>query len=95
MTSKGIKPAPVVMLAGTGPHVVCPICGKQIHFMPTEHGRQMPCELELRRGNGRMTLIDHKGITHRKASATVKGYEPHFGHCRENQERPKPCRRGL
>jgi hypothetical protein len=84
--------APVTMLDGYGPHVVCPKCGKQIHFVRTERGNKMPCELELKQGDGRMTLIDHNGVMHRKASAKVHGYEPHFGHCDTGSRRPDGSR---
>ncbi len=63
--------------------LVCPECGKMIHFMTTIAGRKMPCELELRRGDGVRTLITHYGQTFRKAGEEVYGYEPHFGNCRK------------
>lgn len=75
------KPAPVTMLVGYGPHVVCPHCRKQIHFMQTVKGAQMPCELDLVQGNGVKTLVTNRGVTVRKASPDVFGYEPHWGFC--------------
>lgn len=76
------RPAPVTMLVGYGPHVVCPRCGRQIQFLRTENGKDMPCEVELREGDGTVTLLDLEGVTHRKAGAAVHGYEPHFGKCK-------------
>ena len=61
----------------------CPICEKPIHFIVTVAKRKMPCELDIKRGDGKMTLITHEGVTHRKAGDTVFGYEPHFGHCKK------------
>ncbi len=63
--------------------VECPECGKMIHFVTTLAGKQMPCEFELRRGDGVRTLITHYGQTWRKAGEEVYGYEPHFGNCRK------------
>jgi hypothetical protein len=63
--------------------VVCPVCGKMIHFVTTLAGRKMPCEFELRRGDGVRTLVTHYGQTIRKAGEEVYGYEPHFGNCRK------------
>ena len=62
--------------------IKCPRCGKGMHFIRTESGKKMPCEMELKQGDGRMTLITHQGKTHRKAPESVTGYEPHFGYCR-------------
>jgi hypothetical protein len=62
--------------------IKCPRCGKGMHFIRTENGKQMPCEMELKKGDGKMTLITHQGKTIRKASDHVYGYEPHFGYCR-------------
>ncbi len=63
--------------------VVCPECGKMIHFVTTLAGKKMPCEFELRRGDGVRTLVTHYGQTIRKAGEEVYGYEPHFGYCRK------------
>jgi len=60
---------------------VCPVCGKMIHFVTTLAGKQMPCELEIRRGDRVRTLVTHYGQTFRKAGDDVYGYEPHFGNC--------------
>lgn len=67
---------------GHGPHVLCPKCGKQIHFIKTKNCRMMPCEMELKRGDGRMTLVTNSGVTTRKAPDCVYGYEPHWGFCK-------------
>jgi hypothetical protein len=76
------RPAPVVLLGlGPGPHAFCPACGKQIHFIRTVAGKQMPCEMEGRVGDGRMTLVTREGKTVRKAPAEVYGWEPHWGYC--------------
>ena len=74
-----------VVLKGDGPYTVCPVCGQQIHFIKTVHGHQMPCEIELKTGDGRMTLVTHEGRTVRKAGAAVAGYEPHWGYCTERR----------
>jgi len=68
---------------GPGKHEYCKLCGSQIHFVKTRKGKQMPCDMALLRGDGKRTLIDHAGVTHRKASNEVFGYEPHFGTCPE------------
>jgi hypothetical protein len=89
ITAKGPCPASTttelrpnsVTLKGDGPYTVCPVCGKQIHFIKTIAGKQMPCEVELRPGDGRMTLVSHDGRTVRKAGSEISGYEPHWGHC--------------
>jgi hypothetical protein len=73
-----------VTLLGPGPYVHCPACGKQIHFITTTAGKKMPCEMELRPGDGRMTLVTHDGRTIRKAGAEISGYEPHWGYCFNN-----------
>ena len=77
-----------VVLKGDGPYTVCPVCGKQIHFIQTVAGKQMPCEIELRRGDGKMTLVTHEGRTVRRADGDVAGYEPHWGHCDRGSRRP-------
>ncbi len=66
--------------------VVCPVCGKMIHFVTTLAAKKMPCELELMRGDGVKTLITHYGQTFRKAGEEVYGYEPHFGYCKGYQK---------
>ncbi|NTV01490.1 MAG: hypothetical protein HGB04_01705 [Chlorobiaceae bacterium] len=74
-----------VTLKGDGPYTVCPVCGKQIHFIKTVAGKQMPCEIDLKAGDGRVTLVTHEGRTVRKAGADVAGYEPHWGYCTERR----------
>jgi len=69
------------MLTGSGPYSVCPQCHKQVHFVKTVRGKLMPCEMELRRGDGRMTLVTHAGVTVRKAGIEIVGWEPHWGYC--------------
>ena len=80
--NKGLRPAPVTMLVGYAPHVLCPYCGKQIHFVRTVKGGRMPCEPELVEGDGVKTLVTNGGVTVRRAPAGVWGYEPHWGFCR-------------
>jgi hypothetical protein len=87
VTEQGKRPAPVRMLTGSGPHAVCPVCGK-LHFVRTVAGKHMPCELELAIGNDQKTLVTHDGRTVRKASAEVSGYEPHWGYCVRGESRP-------
>jgi hypothetical protein len=70
-----------VILLGPGPYVLCPECGKQIHFIKTIAGKQMPCEMDLKAGDGRITLVTHDGRTIRKADPEISGYEPHWGYC--------------
>jgi hypothetical protein len=70
-----------VILLGPPPFVVCPACGKQIHFITTVKGKQMPCEVTIEIGNGVKTLVTHDGRTVRKAGREVCGYEPHWGYC--------------
>ncbi len=60
---------------------ICPACGKRVHFIKTVKGKMMPCEIDIKRGDGRMTLTGHDGVTHRKAPDTVFGYESHFAFC--------------
>jgi hypothetical protein len=79
--NQGRRPAPVQMLMGSGPHSVCQVCGKQIHFVLTVAKKKMPCEVDIKRGDGRMTLVTHDGRTVRKAPAQVSGYESHWGYC--------------
>jgi hypothetical protein len=67
---------------GHGPHVLCPVCGKQIHFIKTTAGKQMPCQLELEYGDERKTLVTNSGRTVRKAGRDVIGYQPHWGFCK-------------
>ncbi len=43
--------------SGYAPHHFCKRCGKQIHFVQTERGKMMPCDLDLVQGDGRRTLI--------------------------------------
>ena len=86
----------LVVLKGVrkdGP-VYCPSCGSRVHFLKTVAGKMMPCEMDLRRGDGKMTLTDHDGVTHRKAPDTVFGYESHFAFCRGAKEhrRTTTCR---
>lgn len=82
---KIVIPAPSARL-GYGPHQFCSKCGRQIHFVRTVKGKQMPCDLELVQGDGRKTLITHAGVTHAKAGDDVWGYEPHFGSCGRNRK---------
>ncbi len=63
------------------PVQICPACGKTMHFMKTVNGKQMPCETMLKRGDYKMTLVTHGGVTVRRAGPEWFGYEPHFGHC--------------
>jgi hypothetical protein len=79
-----------VVLKGPGPYTVCPVCRAQIHFVRTVAGKMMPCEMELLRGDGRMTLVTHAGVTVRKAGVEVAGYEPHWGYC--NRKKGEPCK---
>lgn len=73
-----------VRLIGQAPYVVCPTCGKQIHFIRTVAGKQMPCEMDLVRGDCRKTLVTHDGRTVRRAGSDTFGYEPHWGYCFNN-----------
>jgi hypothetical protein len=85
----------LVVLKGVrkdGP-VYCRSCGSQVHFLKTVAGKMMPCKMDLRRGDGKMTLTDHDGVTHRKAPDTVFGYESHFAFCsRAGSYRKSSCR---
>lgn len=75
------------IMLGYGPHPVCRACSMQIHFVKTSpNGKMMPCDLDLVQGDGKKTLIDHAGVTHRKAGPEVWGYEPHFGTCGKGQK---------
>ncbi len=67
---------------GHGPHVLCPTCGSQIHFIKTVNGKQMPCQLTLEYGDERKTLVTNSGRTVRKAGRDVIGYQPHWGFCK-------------
>ncbi|NMW18066.1 MAG: hypothetical protein HKK66_03370 [Chlorobiaceae bacterium] len=67
-------------IAGS-PVLVCPACGKTMHFIKTVNGKSMPCEIELKRGDFKMTLVTHGGVTVRRAGTEWVGYEPHFGYC--------------
>jgi hypothetical protein len=75
-------------MIGHGPHVLCPVCGSQIHFIKTapgknsEGGKLMPCQLELEYGDERKTLVTNSGRTVRKAGRDVIGYQPHWGFCK-------------
>jgi hypothetical protein len=91
---QGQRPNGVVLL-GNGPFILCPICGKQIHFVKTVAGKQMPCELTIEVGNGSKTLVTHDGRTFRKASAEVTGYEPHWGYCDRGSMRPDGIRQTI
>jgi len=67
---------------GNGPHVLCPVCSSQIHFVRTTAGKQMPCQLDLECGDGKKTLVTHSGRTVCKAGSDVFGYQPHWGFCK-------------
>jgi hypothetical protein len=82
------RPNGVIMLVGTGPYVLCPTCHKQIHFVKTTAGKNMPCELNLKPGDSRVTLVTHDGRTVRRAGPSVTGYEPHWGYCERGSTRP-------
>jgi len=69
-------------MIGQRPHVVCPICGQQVHFVTTIAGKQMPCQIALEYGDGKKTLVTHTGRTVRKAAADVLGFQPHWGFCK-------------
>ena len=62
--------------------VYCPSCGSEIHFVKTLAGKMMPCEMDLRRGDFKRTLVTHNGVTMRKPGPEIAGYEPHWGFCR-------------
>ena len=70
------------------PVLLCPACGKPMHFVKTIAGKKMPCEIELKRGDFKMTLVTHEGVTIRRAGTEWFGYEPHFGHCEGWKKRP-------
>lgn len=70
------------------PVMICPACGKPMHFIKTVAGKKMPCEIVLKRGDKKMTLVTHAGVTIRRAGLELFGYEPHFGHCDGWKKRP-------
>lgn len=74
--------------------VYCPSCGSRVHFLRTVAGKMMPCEMDLRRGDGKRTLVTHEGVTIRKAGPDTLGYEPHWGFCRgaNAHRRASSCR---
>ena len=74
----------LVELKGVRKHgpVYCPSCGSEIHFVKTLAGKMMPCEMDLRRGDYKRTLVTHNGVTMRKPGPEIAGYEPHWGFCR-------------
>lgn len=59
----------------------CRLCGEMIVSVTTERGKQMPCDMYRRSGDGRRTLVDPQGRVHVRAEPGVEGYEPHFGTC--------------
>jgi hypothetical protein len=71
----------LVELKGVGP-LYCPACGSEIHFVKTVNSKMMPCEMDLRRGDYKRTLVTHQGVTMRKPGPEIAGYEPHWGFCR-------------
>lgn len=72
----------LVELKGVRGVQYCPSCGSEIHFVKTLAGKMMPCEMDLRRGDGKRTLVTHNGVTMRKPGPEIAGYEPHWGFCR-------------
>jgi len=76
------------VMMGHYPYQFCGLCGSRIHWVFVRKvgvltGKKMPCEIDLKRGDGRMTLVTNDGHVRVKAGPEVLGYEPHFGHCGE------------
>lgn len=69
-------------MIGHGPHVLCPTCESQIHFVTTTAGKKMPCQLQLEYGDGKKTLVTNSGRTVVKAAQNMLGYQPHWGFCK-------------
>ncbi len=69
-------------MIGHGPHVLCPHCESQIHFVTTTAGKKMPCQLQLEYGDGKKTLVTNSGRTLVKAAGDMLGYQPHWGFCK-------------
>ncbi len=82
--SAEVRRAATGVMMGHYPYRFCGLCGARIHWVKTrKSGKMMPCELELKGGNGKMTLVCNDGVVRARAGEDVFGYEPHFGHCGE------------
>jgi hypothetical protein len=60
----------------------CNGCGTEIQFIAhAKTCKKIPCEKELKAGDGKMTLVTIDGWVIPKAGQNTKGYEPHWARC--------------